>query len=180
MIWVFSNFATSTTKSLQKSDKWQMTNWAVISAQVVDGRTIWWWIDLEVSRWVYRSYVQDAYFITPHVPAKASIKQWNEEQQPMASCYNVNSFASLAFLPLLFNLFPSHEFNTAPSQCCSLKAYSRSCTGVNWDNCVVWGWATTMLVQLFLSWGNRVAQGFHGYFTESRVLEMYPGTAQRL
>lgn len=67
----------------------------------------------------------------------------------LESCYNVNSFASLAFLPLLFNLFPSHEFNTAPSQCCSLKAYSRSCTGVNWDNCVVWGWATTMLVQLF-------------------------------
>lgn len=96
----------------------------------------------------------------------------------LESCYNVNSFSSLAFLPLLFNLFPSHEFNTAPLQCCSLKVYSRSCTGVNWDNCVVWGWATTMFIQLFLSWGNRVAQGFHGYFTENRVLEMYPGTAR--
>lgn len=86
----------------------------------------------------------------------------------------------LTFLLLPFNLSPSHESNPAPSQCCSLKAYSKSCTSANWDNCVAWAWAAAVLIQLFLLWGNRVAQRFHGDFIGSRVLEMYPSTAQML
>lgn len=37
-----------------------------------------------------------------------------------------------------------------------------------------------MPVELFLSWGNRVAHRFHRDFTASRAMEMYPGTAQWL
>lgn len=70
---------------------------------------------------------------------------------------------------LFLNLIKSR---TAPAPCCSLRP--TAVAGVNWDNCVVWGWA--MPVQLFVSWGNRVAHGFHRDFEGSGVLGMYPGT----
>lgn len=87
-------------------------------------------------------------------------------------------FPLLSLLPPTF--FPCDESKKAPTPRRSLRSIAGPAAGVNWDNCVAWGWATIMPVQLFLSWGNRVAHRFHRDFTGSRASGMYPCTAQWL
>lgn len=146
-----------------------MINRAVIAAQVAGGRRICWLVGNVLVG--LESYVQDACFMTPRVPAKENIKQWHEGQQPKESRYIMNT---LSFPSNFFFSYPIKS-KTVPTPCCSLRPAAGPVAGVNWDNCMVWGWATAMPVQLFVSWGNRVAHTFHRDFAGSRVLGMYNG-----
>lgn len=81
---------------------------------------------------------------------------------------------TLSFPSSFFFSYPIKS-KTVPTPCCSLRPAAGPVAGVNWDNCMVLGWATAMPVQLFVSWGNRVAHTFHRDFAGSRVLGMYNG-----
>lgn len=79
---------------------------------------------------------------------------------------NWESHVTMPVLSLLLSLFSlllplMLVFSkTAPTQCSSAHPTAGPVAGANWDNCVVWGWATAVSVQLFLSWSNRVARRF--------------------
>lgn len=75
-MWLFSP---GTFRAKPLCDKWQIELWE--QHRWLEGERydddLWaksWWVDT--------SYVQDACFMTPRVPAKANIKQWNGEQWP--------------------------------------------------------------------------------------------------
>lgn len=72
--------------------------------------------------------------MTPRVPAKANIKQWNEGQQPREST-RVTLQCELALFPLLSRppptFFPSGESKTAPAPCCSPRPTAGPVAGVN-------------------------------------------------
>lgn len=102
--------------------------------------------------------------MSPHGSAKANIKQGNKGQWPEESHYIMNT--------LSFPLHPIFPYpitsKTAPTPHCSLKPTTDLVAGVNWDNCMVWHWATTMPVQLFVLWGNRLVHTFHRDFCREK------------
>lgn len=112
-MWLFSP---GTFRAKPLCDKWQIELWE--QHRWLEGERydddLWaksWWVDT--------SYVQDACFMTPRVPAKANIKQWNGEQWPGRSHQSrvttrtlSLSFPSLSVLRPSF--FPSDESRTAP------------------------------------------------------------------
>lgn len=135
-----------------------MTNWTVIAAQVAEGRKIW---RLLVS--VLVGHVQDACFMTPHVPAKANIKQWNENWQPRRSHQSHVTTWSRSLsscIPPPSNFFPCNESKTAPKQCCSLRPTAALCLVL--IQLIVWYEAETPLCLSSYSY-----HGVTGWYTDS-------------
>lgn len=147
-----------------------MTNWAVIAAQVAGGRTIWWLVGCPggFTEAMFRMHVL---WLLVFLPRQISNNGMRGNDQRGHTRVMLQHELSLFPLFSLQPFFPSDESKTAPTQCCSLRLTTGPVAGVNWANCVVWGWATAMPVQLFPSWGNRVARRFRRDFTGSRALE---------
>lgn len=155
-----------------------MINRAVIAAQVAGGRRICWlvgYVLVGLEKLCSGCVLYDPSY---SCQGKYQTMEWGATTKGVTpeSRYIMNT---LSFPSNFFSPYPIKS-KTAPTACCLLRPTAGPMAGVNWDNCMVWGWATAMPVQLFVSWGNRVAHTFHRDFAGSRVLGMYPSTAHWL
>lgn len=116
--------------------------------------------------------------MTPFGPARKNTNNGMRREDRGISISHVTTqvFFLYALLPPSNNLFSIRLIQTPPTQCCCIRPTAGSVTVVHLNNCWVWGWATAMPVQLFLLWGNRVAQRFHRDLMGGRSLETYPAT----
>lgn len=84
------------------------------------------------------------------------------DQRSHITSWTLSLSPSTLFFPYLITS------KTAPTPRCSLRPTTYLVLGVNWDNCVVWHWATTMPVQLFVLWGNRLVHTFRRDFCREK------------
>lgn len=142
-----------------------MTYWVVSTAQVVGGKRYDGWsvcLQRLCSGWMKLCSGCMFYDTSCSCQGKYQTMEWaiTTKRVTPESCYKVNL---LSHLPPPFDFFfPSDESKTAWTQCCSPRPSAGSLAGVNWDNCVVWSWATAMPVLSY--------HGVTGWHTDSTEL----------